>query len=309
MGEASRAGYGPMQNETWQIIIKIEKKIQKKGSKKKAPCSKYLSLHPSITLFAVCNSCLIIAYTKLCVQKPETIRYGVVHGIAESYATMARLIPSLVVMFMLLLFMTEFSSARTLGNSPSSNHNHGHQSITFLMRDMLNGSSTQYSDKPATTKVTGQTPQSTPTIPLTASSQTLDLSTIGFSFPTRATLQELEYGSVASIDEELLQGDGDELQKLGKAQGVYVVSSEDGSSHMVAITASFLKGEYQDGLRLFGVHKTDVLESHVAVIGGTGKYYSANGYAAVKVVDKVGSSPKEGKVTSAKFLQFDVYLS
>ncbi|TKY65682.1 Dirigent protein 18 [Spatholobus suberectus] len=237
---------------------------------------------------------------------------------------MARL-PSPVVIFILLFSMTKFSSARTLGN-PSSSHNHGHQRITFLIRDMLNGSA-QYSEKPATTKVTGQLPlpkplgflppnggipipQSTPTIPLTASStQTLDLSSIGFSFPTRATLQELEYGSVTSIDEELLEGDGDEQHKLGKAQGVCVASSEDGSSHMVAITASFLKGEYQDGLRLFGVHKTDVFESHVAVIGGTGKYYGANGYAAVKVVDKVGSSKGEGKVTSSKFLLFDVYLS
>lgn len=34
---------------------------------------------------------------------------------------------------------------------------------------------------------------------------------------------------------------------------MYVVSSEDGSSHMVAITASFFEGGYEDGLRLFGM--------------------------------------------------------
>ncbi|KAK7343275.1 hypothetical protein VNO77_11893 [Canavalia gladiata] len=246
----------------------------------------------------------------------------------ENYATMAKQNPSLMAIIMLLSLMNTInkaSLARTLGN-PTPNHNHGHHRITFLMRDMLNGS-TQHSEKPATTKVTGQLPfskplgfhppnggipipQSTPTIPITASStQVLDLSSIGFTFPTRATLQELEFGSVTSIDEELVEGDGDELQNLGKAQGVYVVSSEDGSSHMVAMTASFVKGGYQDGLRLFGVHRTDVFESHVAVIGGTGKYYGANGYAAVKVVDKVGSSTEEGKVTSSKFLLFDVYLS
>ncbi|XP_020237445.2 dirigent protein 18 [Cajanus cajan] len=231
------------------------------------------------------------------------------------HATMTRL-PSLVVIFMLLLFMNKFSSSRTLGH-PSSSHNHGHQIITFLMRDMLNVS-TPYSEKP---KVNGQPPfrnggipipESTPTMPHTASStQTLDLSSIGFSFPTIATLQEMEYGSVTPIDEELLEeGDGGEVRKLGKAQGVCVASSEDESSHMVAITASFLKGEFQDdGLRLFGVYKSDVFESHVAVIGGSGKYYGANGYAAVKVVDKVGSNAKEGKVTSSKFLLFDVYLS
>ncbi|XP_014496780.1 U-box domain-containing protein 9-like [Vigna radiata var. radiata] len=82
----------------------------------------------------------------------------------------------------------------------------------------------------------------------------LDLSAIGFSFPTRATLQELKYGSVTSIDEELVESDGNELQNVRKAEGVYVVSSEDGSSHMVAVTASFFESGYEDGLRLFGKH-------------------------------------------------------
>ena len=81
------------------------------------------------------------------------------------------------------------------------------------------------------------------------------------------TVEELEYGSVTSIDEELVESDGDEVKNVGKAEGVYVVSFEDGSSHMVAITTSFLKG---DALRLFGVLKSDVFDSHVAVIGGTG---------------------------------------
>ncbi|KAK7310259.1 hypothetical protein RJT34_07661 [Clitoria ternatea] len=224
---------------------------------------------------------------------------------------------SLLVIFMSLLFIitiSKSSSARTLGSS-TPNHNHGHHKITFLIRDMLNGSSsTQHSEKPLGFVPPNEgipMPQSTPTFPVTESStQTFDLSSVGFSFPTRATIQELEFGSVTSIDEELvLEGDGGELHKLGKAQGVYVASSEDASSLMVAMTARFLKGEYQDGLRLFGVHRSDVFESHVAVIGGTGKYYGANGYAAIKVVDKVGSSTKEGQVTSSKFLLFDVYLS
>jgi len=84
----------------------------------------------------------------------------------------------------------------------------------------------------------------------------------------------------------MLESDGDKVKNVGKAEGVYVVSSKDGSSHIVAITASFLKG---DALRLFGVLKIDVFESHVAIIGGTRKYYDANGYVAVKVVHKVGS--------------------
>ncbi|KAF7820466.1 dirigent protein 25-like [Senna tora] len=66
-------------------------------------------------------------------------------------------------------------------------------------------------------------------------------------------------------------------------------------------------------MRMFGVHRSDVLESHVAVIGGTGKYEGANGYAVVKVVDRVGYDQVQGfkakVMTSEKFLLFDVYLS
>ncbi|KAK7395751.1 hypothetical protein VNO78_16318 [Psophocarpus tetragonolobus] len=145
-------------------------------------------------------------------------------------------------------------------------------------------------------------------IPLTSSStQTLDLSSIGSSFPTSATLQELEL--VTSIDEELLQEYGDELHRFGKVQRVFVVSLKDRSSHMLAMTTSFLKGDYQDELRFFRVHKSDVYESQVAVTKGIGKYDVANGYAEIKVVDKVGFSTKGGKVTNSKFLLFHIYLS
>lgn len=226
---------------------------------------------------------------------------------------------SLLATIMLLLLISAInksSSARTLVN-PTPNHYHGHHKITFLMPHMLNDTHPNNSSEKPTTKVTNPKPLefSPPNevipIPQSTQTQTLDLSTIGFSFPTRAAFQELEFGSVTPIDEDLLVegGDGDELKKLGKAQGVYVASEEDGSSHMVAMTVSFVKGEFEDGLRLFGVHKSDVFESHVAVIGGTGKYYGANGYAVVKVVDKVGSSKVEGKVISSKFLLFDVYFS
>ncbi|KAK2637559.1 hypothetical protein Ddye_032351 [Dipteronia dyeriana] len=39
---------------------------------------------------------------------------------------------------------------------------------------------------------------------------------------------------------------------------------------------------FKDGLRFFEVYRKDGAESHIAVIGGTGKYNGANGYATVK---------------------------
>lgn len=133
---------------------------------------------------------------------------------------------------------------------------------------------------------------------------TLDLEGISMTFPAIATLQELELGTVTTIDEDIYEGSIYGSSLMGNAQGMYVASSEDGSSHMMAMTASFLGNEYENSLRFFGVHRGDVFESHIAVIGGTGNYNDANGYATVKIINAT-SNKSEG---SYKILLFNVYL-
>ncbi|XP_028791121.1 dirigent protein 24-like [Neltuma alba] len=217
-------------------------------------------------------------------------------------------------------FMNQSCSARTLtDNIPNHNlnlnlnHSHLHK-ITFLMPHVLDIGLSQSSSASdfVFSKPQGISPDPTTGIPVSESSgddqtQTLDLSSMGFLFPTNANLQDLELRKITLIQQELLQQADGSLGKIGKAEGVYVDSSEDhGSSYMIALTVSF--GEDDDGLRLFGEQRNDVLESHVAVIGGTGKYEDANGYASIKVVERVGFSEDKGKVTSTKLLSFDVYL-
>lgn len=107
------------------------------------------------------------------------------------------------------------------------------------------------------------------------------------------------------IEEELFKGSSNSVSPiLGKAQGIYVASSEDGSSHMMAMTVYLAGTDFKDGLRFFGVYQTNVAESHIAIIGGVGMYNGANGYATIKAVD-AGS---HGKGTN-KLLLFNVYLS
>ncbi|KAL5569157.1 hypothetical protein UlMin_025732 [Ulmus minor] len=209
--------------------------------------------------------------------------------------------------FLLLIsIIKQSSSTRTLSNPTPTHHHHNHNKITFLMRDVFN--ITQPSYKPSTksnhlpfSKPVGFFPpnggiplaETNPSVPAT---QSLDLSWIGLSFPSRATLQELEFGVVTPIDEEIFLPYGSKF--LGKAQGMHVASSEDGSSHMMALTAIFGNDEVKSGLRFFGVRRSDVHESHIAVIGGIGKFQSANGYATVKAL--------KGPI---KLLKFSVYLS
>ncbi|BFG22577.1 hypothetical protein CerSpe_088510 [Prunus speciosa] len=228
--------------------------------------------------------------------------------------------PSMLTMACFLLLVTttrnqsSAAAARSLDNSTPTHPHHNHHEITFLMRDVLNVTHPSSKSKPATTKVTSQLPFSKPLglfppnggIPLpetNPTTQTLDLPGIGLFFPARATLQELEFGIVTLIDEDMFESSGFYgSQVIGKAQGIYVASSEDGSSHMMALTAHFADSEFKDGLRFFGVHRTDVHEgSHIAVIGGIGKYVGANGYATVKAEN----AGEEGN----KLLRLKVYLS
>ncbi|XP_038891666.1 dirigent protein 10-like [Benincasa hispida] len=216
------------------------------------------------------------------------------------------------------------SSARIFEN-PTRNHHYRHHKLSFLMRDVLNSTTHHYSSsKSPTNKATtsGQLPFSKPLgffppnggIPIpetytttgSFSSQTPDISSIGISFPARTTLQELDYGMVKGIDEELF---GTSRHKsrvvVGRIEGFYVENSEDSGGHMMATTMYFGKGEVKDGLRLFGVYRSDhVKESHVAIIGGLGKYLGANGYATLKKSFRTKFGANHNN-----FIEFNVYLS
>lgn len=218
-----------------------------------------------------------------------------------------------------MAIINQSSSTRILGNPPPPTHHNPHPTTTFLMQNPLS----------IPTKVNRQLPFSKPAgffppnqgIPLLEPNQnapatglptqTLDLSGISLSFPAVATLQELEFGTVLLIDEDLF--DEPEVwpaSLVGKARGVYVASSEDGNSHMMAMTTTFDDGEFKDSLRFFGVLRSDVAESHVAIIGGSGKYDGANGYATVKAITAGRDASAGGSEGASKPLLFiNVYLS
>ncbi|KAL8557815.1 hypothetical protein ACS0TY_005057 [Phlomoides rotata] len=99
--------------------------------------------------------------------------------------------------------------------------------------------------------------------------------------PQGLTLQQLMFGSVTVVDNEITEGHELGSAVLGKAQGFYMVSSSDGSSHTLALTALFHGGEHHeidhDTISFFGVHRTATPISHIAIVGGTGIYENANG--------------------------------
>ncbi|XP_055835527.1 dirigent protein 25-like [Solanum dulcamara] len=96
------------------------------------------------------------------------------------------------------------------------------------------------------------------------------------------TFQKLMFGTMTVFDDELTEGHDLNSGLVGKSQGFYISSSEDGTSQTMAFTVMFHSGSYSDSLSFFGVHRVRVSESHLAIMGGTGKYVNAKGFATVK---------------------------
>ncbi|CAI0443013.1 unnamed protein product [Linum tenue] len=204
------------------------------------------------------------------------------------------------------------SLARTIANpTPPSTHHHLHQNLTFLMQNLLNA--TYHA---ATTKLTSQIPSPKPLglfppstgilIPQQPSIVPTVSAAAGFTKQALTTPKLACYHSQPELP--------------WRKEGVYVASSEDGTSYMVAMTANLngggsscwggdQKGINGDGLRFFGVHsKRNKGESHIAVIGGAGKYEGANGFAVMEVVDLSSNFAIVEEYRRDEFLLFTVYL-
>ncbi|KAK3021139.1 hypothetical protein RJ639_045912 [Escallonia herrerae] len=104
----------------------------------------------------------------------------------------------------------------------------------------------------------------------------------------------LGFGTITVIDDVLTSAPELGSQSLGKAQGVYVASSADGSTQMMAFTAMMEGGEYGDSLNFFGVYKIGSAMSRLSVTGGTGKFKNACGFAEVRSLIPAGQHVTDG---------------
>ncbi|PSS14369.1 Dirigent protein [Actinidia chinensis var. chinensis] len=125
--------------------------------------------------------------------------------------------------------------------------------------------------------------------------------------PSGSALQKLMFGTMTAFDDELTEGHELGSGLVGKAQGFYVASSVDGTSQTLAFTTMFVSGSFADSLSFFGVHRTAVSESHLAIMGGTGKYVNAMGHATVKTFPATANQHNTDGMET--LLQITVYLT
>lgn len=116
----------------------------------------------------------------------------------------------------------------------------------------------------------------------------------------------LGFGTITVIDDVLTVGPDAGSQTVGKAQGVYVASSSDGTTQMMAFTAMIEGGEYGDSINFFGVYKIGSAMSHLSVTGGTGKFKNACGFAEVRPLFPAGQHVMDGAET---LLRISVHLT
>ncbi|CAK9166983.1 unnamed protein product [Ilex paraguariensis] len=116
----------------------------------------------------------------------------------------------------------------------------------------------------------------------------------------------LGFGTITVIDDILTSAPELGSQPLGKAQGVYVASSADGSTQMMTFTAMMEGGEYGDSLNFFEVYKIGSTMSRLSVTGGTGKFKNACGFAEMRSLIPAGQLVTDGAET---LLRTTVHLS
>ncbi|KAL7157668.1 hypothetical protein ABFS83_02G092800 [Erythranthe nasuta] len=116
----------------------------------------------------------------------------------------------------------------------------------------------------------------------------------------------LGFGTITVIDDYLTSAPELGSQQLGKAQGVYVASSADGSTQMMAFTAMMEGGEFGDSINFFGVFKIGSTMSRLSVTGGTGKFKNACGFAEVRSLIPAGQHVADGVET---LLRITVHLT
>ncbi|CAN6308064.1 unnamed protein product [Urochloa humidicola] len=116
----------------------------------------------------------------------------------------------------------------------------------------------------------------------------------------------LGFGTITVIDDVLTSGPDLGAPPLGRAQGVYVASSADGSSQMMAFTAMMEGGEYGDTVNFFGVYKVGTPLCRLSITGGTGKFKGACGFAEVRPLIASGQHVTDGAET---LLRITVHLA
>ncbi|KAI4322181.1 hypothetical protein L6164_021899 [Bauhinia variegata] len=229
---------------------------------------------------------------------------------------MAKKFPLKSILHLLLLVFCTLSCTKTkyaiAAEPPAADTNH--PSLCFFMHDIVGGSAPSErvvagngNTKTGNTQV-NNLPFSKPinrVFPVKGGTPTDTNPKFNSIINGPTTPEKLLFGRITVIDDEITQSHELGSSIIGKAQGFHLASSLDGTSLTMTFTALFHNQEEEDTISFFGVHRTAELESYIAIVGGTGKYDNAQGYAKIQTLHPPDQHLTDGSET---LVQITVYL-
>lgn len=98
------------------------------------------------------------------------------------------------------------------------------------------------------------------------------------------------FGNIGVMDDILLEGPEPSSPAIGRAQGLVVYSDLTGSSATTAVNLVFTAGEYNgSSLAMFGRYESGRVSDR-SIIGGSGQFRQARGYALSQLVNATAST-------------------
>ncbi|KAH6776091.1 hypothetical protein C2S52_013652 [Perilla frutescens var. hirtella] len=103
--------------------------------------------------------------------------------------------------------------------------------------------------------------------------------------PSNGPLNFSKFGAMFCTDDPITEEIGENSAPIARGRGLYVTSALDGSSTHVLISIVFTNDEYKSStLEIQGSSAQFERVREVAVVGGTGKFRLARGYATFETV-------------------------
>lgn len=110
------------------------------------------------------------------------------------------------------------------------------------------------------------------------------------------------FGTTAIIDDPLTEGPEPGSKVVGKAQGVYSMSSQDGSALLMAMNLVFKEGKFNGStISVLGNNQFLHAVREMPIVGGSGVFRFARGYVLAKTVKY---SPGSGDAV----VEYNVYV-
>ncbi|KAI3448835.1 hypothetical protein Pfo_005500 [Paulownia fortunei] len=108
---------------------------------------------------------------------------------------------------------------------------------------------------------------------------------VGGKHPTAITVAgpKNAFGSTVIIDDPLTEGPEPGSKVVGRAQGMYSMSSQDGAALLMVINLAFKEGKYSgSSLSILGSNQFLEAVREMPIVGGSGVFRFARGYALAK---------------------------